>query len=88
LALLGGLNIYFFGTESRYRLLVGYCVFVFGAVFFYAVLSGVDDREVGRVDRFIALSEQESTIRNYRINRGLPADPAKWLLNGEGPDSE
>jgi hypothetical protein len=88
LALLGGLNIYFFGSDSPNRAVVGYSLFVFSVLFFYAVWGGVDDREFGRVDRFIQLSEQERTIRNYRQNRGLPPDPASWILGGEESGSK
>lgn len=83
LAMIGGLNIYFFGTEAKNRNLVGYCVFVFAFIFFYGVWGGVIDREVGRVGRFINLSEQEKTIRTYRENRDLPPDPPVWILGGD-----
>jgi hypothetical protein len=81
LALIGGLNIYFFGTENRNRALVGYSVFVFAVVFFYGIWGAVIHREGGRVGRFISLSEQEKAIRNYRENRGLSPDVPGWLLD-------
>ena len=83
LALMGGLNIYFFGVEAKNRNLVGYCVFVFALMFFYGVWGGVIDREVGRVGRFINLAEQERTIRTYRENRDLPPEPPAWILGGD-----
>lgn len=83
LAMIGGLNIYFFGIETKNRVLVGYSVFIFSLLFFYGVWGGVLDREIGRVGRFINLSEQERTIRTYRENRDLPPDPPAWILGGD-----
>src|SRR4051794_7536662 len=40
LAVIGGLNIYFFGIESKNRVLVGYCVTAFTLVLFYGLLVG------------------------------------------------
>jgi hypothetical protein len=83
LALIGGLNIYLFGIEAKNRALVGYSVFLFSLVFFYGVWGGVLDREIGRVGRFVNLANQERTIRTYRQNRDLPADPPQWMLGGD-----
>jgi hypothetical protein len=81
LALLGGLNIYFFGVDSKNRALVGYSIFVFSLVFFYGIWAGAVDREVGRVGRLINLSEQEKRVRTYRENRDLPPEIPSWILN-------
>lgn len=83
LAMIGGLNIYFFGIEAKNRNLVGYCVFAFALMFFYGVWGGVIDREIGRVGRFTNLSDQERTIKAYRENRDLPPDPPAWILGGD-----
>jgi hypothetical protein len=83
LALMGGMNIYFFGTESRNRALVAYSVSIFSFVFFYGVWGGVLDRENGRVGRLINLSEQEKTVRTYRENRDLPPEPPAWMLGND-----
>jgi len=83
LTLLGGLNIYFFGIESINRAIVGYSVFAFALVFFYAVQVGGINREMDRVERLIQLSDQEKEIHTYRANRGLAPDPPAWLLGGE-----
>ena len=85
LALFGGLNIYFFGTESPYRALVGFSVSVFPVMFLYGVWGGVLDRENGRVGRLINLSEQEKSIRIYRENRDLPADFPAWMFGTNDP---
>jgi hypothetical protein len=84
LALIAGLNIYFFGIESRSRALVGYSVVVFSIVFFYGIWAAVIHREGGRVGRFISLSEQEKAIVTYRQNRGLSPDVPEWIL-GSNP---
>jgi hypothetical protein len=85
LACIGGLNIYVFGKDSdlRSRVLVGYCVFIFSVVMLYGLWSGAIEREGGREERLIYLSEQERMIRFFRINRDLPPDPAIWVTTGE-----
>ena len=83
LTLLGGLNLYLFGAKAENRYALGYAVFLFVLAFFYAVQVGVTDRELGRVERLIYLSEQEKEIKTYRINRDLSAEPPSWLLGGE-----
>ncbi len=83
LALIGGLNIYFFGTKSRQKAVVAYSIFVFAFVFFYGVWGGVVNREAGRVGRMIELAEQERAIRAYRVNRDMPAEPPAWMLGSD-----
>ena len=83
LALIGGLNIYLFGTERKNAALVGYSVFIFTLVLFFGFEIGIIDREDGRVARLVSLSDQEKSIRNYRENRELPPDPPAWILGGE-----
>jgi hypothetical protein len=83
LALLGGLNIYFFGSESKNKAIVGFCVSIFVLVFFYGLWGGVVNRENGRISRFLLLSEQERIIKAYRENRNMPAEPPDWLLKND-----
>jgi hypothetical protein len=85
LVLIGGLNIYFFGIDSKNRVLVGYCIFVFSLTFFYGVWGGVVDRENGRLGRLLSISEQEKNVRTYRENRGLPAEIPSWILPSGEP---
>jgi hypothetical protein len=83
LVLIGGLNIYLFGTSRENIALVGYSVFIFTLVLFFGFEVGVIDREIGRVARLVSLSDQEKLVRNYRENRELPPDPPAWILGGE-----
>jgi hypothetical protein len=88
LVLIGGLNIYFFGTDGKNKAIVGYTIFIFALLLLYGVQVGVLDREVGRVARFVDLSDQEKEIRNYRTNIDLLPDPLAWLLTGEPARNE
>jgi hypothetical protein len=83
LVLIGGLNIYLFGTDRKNIALVGYSVFIFTLVLFFGFEVGIIDRELGRVARLVNLSDQEKLIRTYRENRELPPDPPAWMLGGE-----
>jgi hypothetical protein len=83
LALFGGLNVYFFGVESKNRVLVGYGVFIFTLAFFFGIEMGASDRELSRVSRLIELSNQEKEIRQYRQNKDLPSEFPGWVLTGE-----
>jgi hypothetical protein len=83
LALIGGLNIYLFGVDTKNRPLVGYCVFIFASALLYGTQFGGEAREIGRTARLIYLSEQEKQIRAYRANRGLPEEPPSWILGAE-----
>lgn len=80
LALIGGLNIYFFGTQNKEKAVVAYSIFIFAFVFFYGVWGGAVNREVGRVERMINLAEQERSIRIHRENRNMSPEPPAWIL--------
>jgi hypothetical protein len=83
LALLGGLNLYIFGTEAKNRGFIAYSIVLFALVLLYSVQVGAIERESGREARLIALSEQERRIRFFRANRDLPPEPPQWLLGTE-----
>jgi hypothetical protein len=83
LALIGGLNIYLFGVDTKNKALVGYCVFIFVIALLYGTQFGGEAREIGRAARLIYLSEQEKQIRAYRVNRGLPEEPPSWIIGSE-----
>ncbi len=83
LALIGGLSVYVFGTDTTYKALVGYCVSLLVVSIFYGTQSGSFEREVHREDRLIAVFELERRLRNYRANRDLPEKSADWLYLGE-----
>jgi hypothetical protein len=83
LALIGGLSVYVFGTDTTYKSLVGYCVSLLVVSLFYGTQSGSFEREVHREDRLITVFELERRLRNYRANRDLPEKSADWLYLGE-----
>ena len=83
LALIGGVNIYVFGTNTTHKVVVGFCVALFTTTLFYGVQRGALEREAGREARLITLSEQEWRIRNYRLFRKLPDDFPAWIVSGE-----
>jgi hypothetical protein len=83
LALIGGLSVYAFGTDNRYRFVVGYCVCLLIVSLFYGTERGAFDREWYREARLRTLFEMEKRLQTYRANRGLPEKAADWLLLGE-----
>lgn len=83
LALIGGLNIYVFGTDNKYKVLIAYCVSLFAIMLFYGAEHGAYLREAGRVFRFEELARQELQIRATRENLGLPKDVPAWLISSE-----
>jgi hypothetical protein len=83
LAVIGGLSVYVFGSDSKYKSVVGYSVSLLVVSLFYGTQSGSFEREVHREDRLKAVFELERRLRNYRANRGLPEKSADWLFLGE-----
>ncbi len=83
LALMGGLNIYVFGTDNRFKLLVGYCVTLFALLLLLGTQYGAFRREDERALRFEGLARQELQIRQMRKNLGLPAEIPAWILSTE-----
>jgi hypothetical protein len=83
LAVIGGLSVYAFGSDSKFKLVVGYSVSLLIVSLFYGTQSGSFEREVHREDRLKAVFELERRLRNYRTNRDLPEKAADWLFLGE-----
>jgi hypothetical protein len=83
LALIGGLNIYVFGSDAKYKVLVAYCVCLFTAVLFYSTHVGAYKREAEREIRLKELARQELIIRTIRKNLDLPDDFPQWIVSGE-----
>jgi hypothetical protein len=83
LTVIGGLSIYVFGTDDKYKTIIGYNVLIFAFMLFYGVMIGTYDREGYRADRLINLSEQEQRVRLFRKNIGLPEEPPAWIISGE-----
>jgi hypothetical protein len=83
LALIGGLNIYMFGTDSRHRGLVTYCVSLFALTLFYGTQIGAGDREEDRIARVSRLAAQEIVLLNRRKALGLSEEPPAWMLSTE-----
>ena len=83
LTLFGGLNIYVFGSESRYKAVIAYCVCLFAIVLFFATELGAYERESGRVTRFEELARQELQIKTIRRNLDLEKDIPIWMTTTE-----
>ena len=84
LALIGGLNIYVFGTEAKHKALIAYCVSLFMVVLIYGIQRGTYVREIDREPaELVALTQQE--IQEYvhfaRI-RSRPKSAALALVYG------
>jgi hypothetical protein len=82
-SLAAGVNIYVFGSDNKHRVVIGYCIVLFALSIFIGLEQGAWERERGRENRMIYLSDQEARIRHYRSNRDLPADFPAWMMGGE-----
>lgn len=80
LAVVAGLNVYLFGTDSKYKVAVGYCVFLMITTLFLGIQAGAQQRDEDRADYLISLSEKELQVRKYRKNLGLPDEIPDWIL--------
>lgn len=83
LGLIGGLNIYIFGSGNKNKLLVGYCVTLFTVMLLYGAQYGAYRRETDRVARFEELTRQELQIRILRKSLGLPDEIPGWMTSSE-----
>jgi hypothetical protein len=83
LTLIGGLNIYVFGTDNKHKALVAYCASLFAFMLFYGTQTGAYIRESDREARLIDLTSQEIRIRTLRKNLGLPDDFPDWIISTE-----
>lgn len=84
LALIGGLNIYVFGTDNKFKIVVGYCVCVFCFMLFLGMQTGAFEREAQRERYLIFRAQQEARILAVRRNLGLPESAPNWAA----PDSK
>jgi hypothetical protein len=80
LALFGGLNVYIFGSESKYKGVTGYCVCLFAVMLLYGTQYGAFRLDRERTARLMELTRQELIIRTVRMNLDLPADIPVWIL--------
>lgn len=83
LALIGGLNIYVFGSDNKNKVLIAYCVSLFAIMILYGAEFGAYRREADRVSRFEELTRQELKIRQLRKVLDLPDDVPEWLTSSE-----
>lgn len=83
LALIGGANVYVFGSDTKNRALVGYCTTVLVLMLFYGSQTGAYLREATREERLNELSEMELRIRSQREALGLKPDLPAWLVSAE-----
>ena len=80
LALFAGLNVYVFGSDSKYKIVVGYCACLFTIMLLYGTQYGAFRLESERVARLMELTRQELTVRAARQNLDLPAEIPTWIL--------
>jgi len=83
LALIGGLNIYVFGSDNKHKVHVAFCVLLFSIMLFYGTEYGAYRREADRELRFEDLARQELQIRILRKNLGLPDEVPSWMTSSE-----
>jgi len=79
LTLLAGLIVYVFGSDNRFKLVVGYSAFIFVFTLFIGIQSGSYRRETEREAYLKYLSEQEYRITAFRKNLGLPDEMPGWI---------
>src|SRR5262249_17785226 len=80
LTLVAGLGVYVFGTDNRYKVVVGYCVSILIVMLFVGMQTGAFQRE-GQHEAYLKyLSQQEFRIRSYRLLLDLPPEMPSWIL--------
>lgn len=83
LALIGGLNIYVFGSDNKYKFIISYCICLFAVMVFYGSQYGAYKREADREFRLTALIRQELRLKIIRKNLQLDPDFPTWMVGGE-----
>jgi hypothetical protein len=83
LALIGGANVYVFGSDTKNRALVGYCTTVLVLMLFYGAQTGAYFREATREERLNELSEMEFRVKNHRLLLELKPEMPAWLVSAE-----
>lgn len=83
LTLIGALNLYVFGTENKYRVVISYCICVFAITLFYGTQYGAYQRDATREFRLQQLIGVEARLKVIRRNLRLGDDFPTWLLGTE-----
>lgn len=83
LVLIGGLNLYVFGSESKYRVIISYCVCIFAGMLFYGTQYGAYKRDTEQEARLQALIKVEGRLKTIRKNLEIGDDFPTWLLGSE-----
>jgi hypothetical protein len=83
LALVGGLNLYVFGSEHKYRVLISYCVVLFASMLLYGTQYGAYKRDTDQEFRLRELIKVEAKLKLIRKNLDLPDDFPAWILGTE-----
>jgi hypothetical protein len=83
LALFAGLTVYVFGSDNRFKVVVGYSASVFIFLLFLGIQVGGFQRETQRESYLKYLSEQEFRIRAFRKNLGLPDEVPSWITGSD-----
>jgi len=83
LTLLGALNLYVFGSENKYRVLISYCVVLFASMLLYGTQYGAYKRDVDQEFRLRELIKTEAKLKLIRRNLGLGDDFPAWILGTE-----
>jgi len=83
LTLVGGLNLYVFGSDNKYRILISYCVIVFASMLLYGTQYGAYKRDTDQEFRLRELIKVEARLRLIRKNLDLPDEFPPWVLGTE-----
>jgi hypothetical protein len=83
LSLLAGLMVYVFGSDNRFKIVVGYSAFVFVFTLSVGVEGGAYRRESQRERYLMYLSEQEYRVRIFRKKLDLPDEMPAWIVGGD-----
>ena len=88
LTLVGGIAVYVFGTENKYKAVVGYCVSVFAVMFYVGLQIGSFERESQQESYLSQLSQAEFRVRALRENLDLPDDIPSWMTGSGNSGGE
>jgi hypothetical protein len=87
LALIGGFNVYLFGTRIENRPLSIFAIFLFAITLLYGIIEGGYERDQNtlatREAQMRAISDLDLRIRQYRSNLGLPPELPAWATAGQ-----
>jgi hypothetical protein len=83
LALIGALNLYVFGTDNKYRVVISYGVCLFAGMLFYGTQYGAFKRDMDQEFRLKQLIGVELRLKTIRKNLGLSDDFPSWIVGTE-----